>query len=68
MFYRGESGMDRATTSTEAEQAFTRFVKEVEPRLSYALAAAYGPETGCPGGGPDHDCGGSQELDAVKTA
>ena len=28
------------------EQAFTRFVKETEPRLSYALAAAYGPETG----------------------
>lgn len=27
-------------------QAFTRFVKEVEPRLSYALAAAYGPEVG----------------------
>ncbi len=24
---------------------------------------AYGPETGCPDGGPDHDCGGSQELD-----
>ena len=28
------------------EQAFTRFVKETEPRLSYALAAAYGPEVG----------------------
>jgi DNA-directed RNA polymerase specialized sigma24 family protein len=28
------------------DQAFTRFVKEVEPRLSYALAAAYGPEIG----------------------
>ena len=23
---------------------FTRFVKEVEPHLSYALYAAYGPE------------------------
>jgi len=28
------------------EQASTRFVKETEPRLSYALAAAYGPEIG----------------------
>jgi hypothetical protein len=28
------------------EQAFTRYVKETEPRLSYALAAAYGPEVG----------------------
>jgi DNA-directed RNA polymerase specialized sigma24 family protein len=28
------------------EQAFTRFIKETEPRLSYALAAAYGPEVG----------------------
>lgn len=27
-------------------QAFTRFVKETEPRLSYALAAAYGFEVG----------------------
>ena len=26
---------------------FTRFVKEVEPRLSYAFFAAYGPEIGC---------------------
>lgn len=30
----------------EQRQAFTRFVKETEPRLSYALAAAYGPEIG----------------------
>lgn len=30
----------------EDEKAFTRFVKETEPRLSYALAAAYGPEIG----------------------
>ena len=30
----------------DAVKAFTRFVKEVEPRLSYAFAAAYGPETG----------------------
>ncbi|MEA2002613.1 MAG: sigma factor-like helix-turn-helix DNA-binding protein [Actinomycetota bacterium] len=26
---------------------FTRFVKEVEPRLSLAFFAAYGPEVGC---------------------
>lgn len=28
------------------EKSFTRFVKETEPQLSYALAAAYGPEVG----------------------
>ncbi len=28
------------------DRAFTRFVKEAEPRLSHALAAAYGPEVG----------------------
>jgi DNA-directed RNA polymerase specialized sigma24 family protein len=28
------------------EREFTRFVKETEPRLSYALAAAYGIEVG----------------------
>ncbi len=28
------------------QREFTRFVKETEPRLSYALAAAYGIETG----------------------
>ena len=33
-------------TKRSREQAFTRFVKETEPRLSYALAAAYGPEVG----------------------
>jgi hypothetical protein len=33
-------------TRRSDEQAFTRFVKETEPRLSYALAAAYGPEVG----------------------
>lgn len=32
--------------SGDPEKDFTRFVKEVEPRLSYAFAAAYGPETG----------------------
>ena len=30
----------------DAHRAFTRFVKETEPRLSYALAAAYGLEVG----------------------
>lgn len=30
----------------ERERAFTRFVKEVEPKLSYAFYAAYGPEVG----------------------
>lgn len=29
-----------------AERAFTRFVEETEPRLSYALAATYGVEVG----------------------
>jgi DNA-directed RNA polymerase specialized sigma24 family protein len=29
-----------------SSQDFTRFVKEVEPRLSYAFYAAYGPEVG----------------------
>jgi RNA polymerase sigma factor (sigma-70 family) len=38
--------MKTTDTDTKATQAFTRFVKEVEPRLSYALAAAYGPEVG----------------------
>ncbi len=32
--------------NAERERAFTRFVKETEPKLSYALAAAYGPEVG----------------------
>jgi len=30
----------------DGRRAFTRFVKETEPRLSYALAAAYGLEVG----------------------
>ena len=33
-------------TKRSREQAFTRFVEETEPRLSYALAAAYEPEVG----------------------
>lgn len=38
--------METPTSDTATNQEFTRFVKEVEPRLSYALAAAYGPEVG----------------------
>ena len=38
--------MNTTSTDTKATQAFTRFVKEIEPRLSFALAAAYGPEVG----------------------
>lgn len=46
------SPVTRATATGEPRpdddhvRAFTRFVKEVEPRLSHAFAAAYGPETG----------------------
>ena len=29
-----------------SDREFTRFVKEVEPRLSYAFYSAYGPEVG----------------------
>ena len=38
--------MKASTSHLNVDQAFTRFVKEAEPRLSYALAAAYGPEVG----------------------
>ncbi|MDJ0497456.1 MAG: sigma-70 family RNA polymerase sigma factor [Acidimicrobiia bacterium] len=38
--------MDTTATTADHERAFTRFVKGVEPRLSYAFAAAYGPEVG----------------------
>jgi hypothetical protein len=34
------------TVKPDERQAFTRFVKGAEPRLSYALAAAYGLEVG----------------------
>jgi RNA polymerase sigma-70 factor (ECF subfamily) len=44
MVLQGESVAE--TTVRDEDQAFTRFVKEVEPRLSHALAAAYGPEVG----------------------
>ena len=33
-------------TSATVRAQFTTFVEEVEPRLSFALAAAYGPEVG----------------------
>ena len=33
-------------SSEDLRAEFTAFVEEVEPRLSYALAAAYGPEVG----------------------
>ena len=36
----------RPTTAPDRTLAFNRFVKETEPRLSYALAAAYGIEVG----------------------
>lgn len=42
---QGES-VAEATVRNGEDQAFTRFIKEVEPRLSHALAAAYGPEVG----------------------
>ena len=38
--------METTATTADRAQAFTRFVKGVEPRLSYAFAAAYGPEVG----------------------
>ena len=44
MVLQGESVAE--TTVRDEDQEFTRFVKEVEPRLSHALAAAYGPEVG----------------------
>ena len=47
MVLQGESVAEETLRDGSSEdQAFTRFVKEVEPRLSHALAAAYGPEVG----------------------
>jgi DNA-directed RNA polymerase specialized sigma24 family protein len=46
MVYQGEGAGDGMRGDDTAERAFTRFVKETEPRLSYALAAAYGVEVG----------------------
>lgn len=34
------------SATIDRDRDFTRFVKEIEPRLSYALAAAYGIEVG----------------------
>lgn len=47
MVLPGESVAEKTVRNESSEnQAFTRFVKEVEPRLSHGLAAAYGPEVG----------------------
>lgn len=47
MVLRGEDVAEQTVTNESPDkQAFTRFVKETEPRLSHALAAAYGPEVG----------------------
>ena len=47
MVLQGESVAEEILRDgSSKDQAFTRFVKEVEPRLSHALAAAYGPEIG----------------------
>ena len=43
--YQSES-VAETTVRNDEDQAFTRFIKEAEPRLSHALAAAYGPEVG----------------------
>lgn len=46
MVYRGEGRMKTTATTEDRKRAFTRLVMEVEPRLSYAFAAAYGPDVG----------------------
>jgi DNA-directed RNA polymerase specialized sigma24 family protein len=47
MVFLGEAMFGNAEQSIEAPSVeFTRFVKETEPRLSYAFFAAYGPEVG----------------------
>jgi RNA polymerase sigma-70 factor (ECF subfamily) len=47
MVYLDETMSGEAVQNIEAScSEFTRFVKEVEPRLSYAFFAAYGPEVG----------------------
>jgi len=38
--------MEYSDSDSAAKDTFARFVEEVEPRLSYALAASYGPEVG----------------------
>ena len=47
MVLQGESVAEETVANVGlTDQTFTRFVKESEPRLSHALAAAYGPEVG----------------------
>lgn len=47
MVLQGESVAETMLRDENSQdQAFTRFVKATEPRLSHALAAAYGPEVG----------------------
>jgi RNA polymerase sigma-70 factor (ECF subfamily) len=46
MLYSGESEGVWSSVQPDAEDEFTVFVKEMEPRLSYALAASYGVEVG----------------------
>ncbi len=46
MLYLGERGWTFVTTSAQVEAEFTAFVNDVEPRLSFALAAAFGVEVG----------------------
>jgi DNA-directed RNA polymerase specialized sigma24 family protein len=47
MVLKGESVAEGILSDGSSEdQAFTRFLKEIEPRLSHALAASYGPEVG----------------------
>ena len=48
MVYLGETmSTSILSDSVGFSSEFTRFVKEVEPQLSYAFFAAYGPEVGC---------------------
>lgn len=47
MVYLGGTASGETMKNVVApDSEFTRFVKEVEPRLSYAFFAAYGPEVG----------------------
>ena len=46
MVYEGEGAGDPMRGEGTEERTFTRLVKETEPRLSHALAAAYGVEVG----------------------
>lgn len=43
---RGWKARKGNVDGNDDRKAFTRFVKETEPKLSIALAAAYGPEVG----------------------